>query len=301
MTKQNSTIGQPQMKVTLLGTGTPIPNVRRFGPATLVEAGGKMFLFDAGRGAAMRLLQAGISIGQVDVLFLTHFHSDHLVGLPDIWLSGWSPSPFGRREGPFRVIGPAGARDMMRHLELAFAADIAIRMAEGGRTRAGLDCDIQEIACEGVVFNEDGVRVTVFDVDHGKFVKPAYGYRIDHAGHSVLLSGDTRPNENVVKHGAGVDVLIHTVLMAPPGLNLVQAGHHSTPRDAGTIFARAKPRLAVYTHIGIQNRPGYPQVGVDDILRLTRETYIGPLQIGEDLMSFEVDANNVKVINSESE
>jgi ribonuclease Z len=95
-------------RVTLLGTGTPIPRPDRFGPSTLIEAGNHTVLIDAGRGAAMRLFQLDVPIGRIDALLLTHFHSDHTVGIPDLWLTGWLSSHFGNRRRPFNVIGPVG-------------------------------------------------------------------------------------------------------------------------------------------------------------------------------------------------
>jgi ribonuclease Z len=91
------------IKVTLLGTGTPIPSKDRFGPSTLIEAGARKLLVDAGRGATIRLQQLGIPIGRLDALLLTHFHSDHTVGIPDVWLTGWLESHFGTRRSPFRA------------------------------------------------------------------------------------------------------------------------------------------------------------------------------------------------------
>src|SRR5436305_15344208 len=106
-------------KVTLLGTGTPIPDLDRFGPSTLVEAGNKKLLFDAGRGATIRLRQINVSKGsimsKIDALFLTHYHSDHTLGIPDLWLTGWLGG--GGRKEPFRLIGPVGAKLLMANLE----------------------------------------------------------------------------------------------------------------------------------------------------------------------------------------
>src|SRR5262245_54489384 len=91
-------------RVTLLGTGTPIPRPDRFGPSTLVEAGEQRLLIDAGRGATIRLYQLGVPIGSLDALLLTHYHSDHTNGIPDVWLTGWLKSVYARRSTPFRVI-----------------------------------------------------------------------------------------------------------------------------------------------------------------------------------------------------
>src|SRR5262245_23863616 len=103
------TVGQeatPDFNVITLGTGSPPPVMRRFGPATLVRAGRETLLFDAGRGATQRLMQAGVRLGTIDGLFVTHLHSDHVVGIPDLWLMGWLPSAYGQRTAPMRVWGP---------------------------------------------------------------------------------------------------------------------------------------------------------------------------------------------------
>ena len=104
----------PDFRVTLLGTGVPIPSPDRFGPCTLIEAGDQKLLIDAGRGATIRLYQLKLPIGRIDVQLLTHYHSDHTSGVPDVWLTGWLESHFGTRKRPYRVIGPTGARELMR-------------------------------------------------------------------------------------------------------------------------------------------------------------------------------------------
>jgi ribonuclease Z len=114
-------------KVTLLGTGTPHPTMKRFGPSILVQAGGKTLLFDCGRGVTQRLFQIKVPFGKVDHVFLTHLHSDHVIGVPDLWLTGWLGAPFARRKGPFRITGPEGTAEMMANLEKAFAWDIKTR------------------------------------------------------------------------------------------------------------------------------------------------------------------------------
>src|ERR1051326_861779 len=116
--------GQSDFRVTLIGSGNPVPEANRFGPATLVEAGDQKLLFDAGRGATIRLWQLKIPFSKISPLFLTHFHSDHTVGIPDLWLTGWLGGPFGRRTTPFHVIGPTGTTELMTNLERAYAADI---------------------------------------------------------------------------------------------------------------------------------------------------------------------------------
>src|SRR5436190_24118844 len=115
------------IRVTLLGTGTPRPMIERFGASILVQAGKENLLFDAGRGCTIRLWQLGVPLKDVNRLFLTHLHSDHTVGIPDLWLTGWITSRYGTRTEPFSVWGPKGTEAMMSHLTQAYEEDIRIR------------------------------------------------------------------------------------------------------------------------------------------------------------------------------
>ena len=280
-------------RVTLLGTGTPIPNPDRFGPCTLVEAGTAKFLIDAGRGAVIRLAQLKVPLGRIDVQFLTHYHSDHTSGVPDVWLTGWLSSDFGRRTAPYRVIGPEGAKRLMENLERAYADDIRIRHADEKFPLSGIATDVTEFFADGVVYEKDGVRVIAFEVDHGDVIKPCYGYRFEYGGRVAVLSSDTRYNANVIKYGAGADLLVHEVASAPPALMREAAvqriiGHHTTPREAGRVFTQTKPKLAVYTHLVLIGSPQVPAPTIDDVVAETRETYSGSLVAGEDLMAFDI-------------
>lgn len=290
---------QETFRVTLIGTGTPTPDPRRFGPATLVEAGNQKLLFDAGRGVPIRLSQLRIPVARIDSLFITHYHSDHVSGIPDLWLTAWLPGGGGRKE-PFRVIGPTGAKDLMANLEKAYAADVRIRIADQQLPPAGGKFITEEFSSDGVVYERDGVRVTAFEVDHGVEIKPAYGYRIDFQGRSVLISGDTRFSENLIRNGAGVDLLVHAIAGSKPELlqnPIVKRilDHHTLPPEAATVFNRTKPKLAVYTHFVLQRTPTVPPPTVEEIVAETRKTYSGPLQVGEDLMSFDITEAGVKV------
>jgi ribonuclease Z len=280
-------------RVTLLGTGTPIPRPERFGPSTLIEAGDQTLLIDAGRGATIRLHQLGVPMGRIDALLLTHYHSDHTVGIPDFWLTGWLHSDYARRTAPLRVIGPAGAKALMCNLEKAYALDITIRIADEKLPPAGVAVAVEEFDTDGSVYEKNGVKVIAFEVDHGAVIKPAYGYRIDYGGRSVVVSGDTRFNANVIKYGTGADLLIHEVAIVRPELApeaYIQRimAHHTTPREAGTVFARTRPKLAAYTHLVFLASNRIPSASIDDLVAETRQTYAGPLEVGEDLMSFAI-------------
>lgn len=280
-------------KVTLLGTGAPRPVMSRFGPSILVEAGKEKLIFDCGRGATQRLFQLDIPFNDITGLFLTHLHSDHIVGIPDLWLTGWAMD----RTTPLPVWGPKGTKAMMKHLAEAYAFDIHIRRdVDTKLPGAGVEVVAKDIS-EGVVYERGGVKVTAFLVDHAE-IKPAFGYRIDYAGHSVTLSGDTRPSENLIKYAQGTDVLVHEVLDVSAFGSLRKSDssvqekkiidHHTTAQQAGVVFSRVKPKMAVYSHIVPPNAP--------NLLAATRETYSGPLVIGEDLMSIEI-ADRITIHN----
>ena len=283
------------IRVTLLGTGTPSPRPDRFGPSILVEAGDQKLLFDCGRGVPIRLAQLHVPMGQLTAVFLTHLHSDHVVGLPDLWLTGWLANPqFGHRTQPMRLYGPRGTAAMVSALRAAFAADLRIRQADEKLAPEGAEIAATEID-EGVVRDSGGVRVTAFTVDHGDDIKPAFGYRLEYRGRVVVLSGDTRPSENLVRHARGADLLVHEVAMGrAAGLASSEAmrrvlAHHTTPEDAGRIFSRVRPRLAVYSHIALLSYdPANGPPTVDELLAATRTTWDGPLEIGEDLMRIDV-------------
>jgi ribonuclease Z len=282
------------LSVTLLGTGSPIPIVDRFGPSTLIQAGAETLLFDCGRGVTLRLWQLHVPLRNVTAVFFTHLHSDHVVGFPDLWLTGWLPPPFGHRTERLHVYGPTGTADMMKHLQMAYKADIRIRIADEKVPPEGVALAVRDVT-EGAVYERNGVKVTAFNVDHGELIKPSFGYRIDYGGHSVVLSGDTRVSENLIRYASGVDLLVHEVAAADP--DLINAspdaqriiGHHTTPEDAGRVFDHVKPKLAVYSHIVLLTTdPAVRAPTADEVLTATRKTYTGPLELGEDLMTIDV-------------
>ena len=273
------------LKVTLLGTGAPRPVMDRLGPSILVEAGKEKLLFDCGRGATMRLYQLKIPFDDLNALFLTHLHSDHIVGISDFYLTGWILG----RSTPLRVWGPAGTADMMSHLEQAYQFDIHVRRDVDEMLPAPGVVVVAKDIEQGVIYQNGDLKVTAFTVDHAP-IKPAFGYRIDYGGHSVVLSGDTRYSENLIHFAKGADVLIHEVIdpesfrggnaVFNPELTKKVIAHHTTAEQAGTIFSQVKPRLAVYSHIVPPNAA--------NLLAQTRKTYSGLVEVGEDLMSIEI-------------
>ena len=279
---------QPLIKVRLLGTGGPGIGGPRAEAGLLVVAGSEILLFDCGHGIPDHLAEIG-ALTSVNKVFLTHLHSDHTEGLPVLWMNwdAWA----GRGSTPLSVWGPgrgpdqpAGTADLTSQLANAWATDTHIRRdVVEHLPGAGIQIQATEIQNDGVVYQNNGVTVTAFLVDHGP-VKPAYGYRVDYQGHSVAFSGDTKPSDNLVQHAKGVDVLLHEVLVTDPsgnnGNNPIVA-YHSSPEQAAGIFQQVLPKLAVYTHIvGLAN-----QALVD---RTRAAGYKGPLELGQDMELIEI-------------
>ncbi len=291
-----SVVAQGDFQVTLLGTGDPIPRVDRFGPATLVEVNNQKLLFDVGRGATQRLVQLNIPLRDVDGVFLTHFHSDHVNGLADLWMTGWIPPWFGRRSEPFEVWGPVGTKAMLDHMEIAFSENTRVRIPDELLPPEGIDTLAHEFDEDGVVFEKDGVVVTAFAVEHGELIKPSYGYRVDYDGRSVVISGDTTFDENLIAAAEGADLVIHEVALVSDELLASSeqirriVAHHTLPEEAGIVFDRIGPKLAVYTHLVLlSNPPEFPEAPLASLLTRTRVNYDGPLIVGEDLMTFIID------------
>lgn len=287
-------------RVTLLGTGSPIPSAVQFGPAILVEAGSEKLLFDVGRGASIRIVQTGNSLGSVTGVFISHFHADHTVGLPDLMLTGWNNLPFGRRTAKLDVYGPKGIVEMAADLEKAYKIHYELRMAnsasssDGGRIRPF-------VITKGVVFDRNGLKVFAFPVEH---VNPrtgyrieTYGFRVEYQGKTVVMSSDTRPTQRVVEQAKGADLLLHELIVADadfydasPAVRGIVSGHTS-PSEAARIFRDAGPKMAAFTHV---IRLGQYPPADDEILAEVHAIYDGRVTVGEDLMTFCI-GNTVEI------
>lgn len=289
-----SAVSAQDFRVTLLGTGDPISRPDRFGPATLVQVAGQDLLFDVGRGAATRLVQMGVALSALDATFLTHFHHDHLIGLDDVWMTGWIPPPFGRRSQPMEIWGPTGTANLLSSLEKAFELNTSTRIPDELLPPEGAVLIAHEFDEDGVVYEKGGVKVTAFAVNHGELIKPAYGYRVDYDGRSVVISGDTKFDRNLIAAAKGADLIIHEVALASEELLASSkqfqriVAHHTTPEEAGIVFAEVNPKLAVYTHFVILSGPTIPEAPLSTLIPRTRTNYDGPLVVGEDLMSFDI-------------
>jgi len=267
----------------LLGTGTPRPISSKMGPATAVVVGKRVFLFDAGVGVERRLADAQLPVNGVTAAFLTHLHSDHILGVPDLIFSSWI---FGRSK-PFGLYGPTGTRDMVSHFYAAFSEDIRIRTTGLEHEPAnGYRVTVHEIQ-PGIIYDSGGVRVRAFRVNHGAW-RDAFGYRIDTPDRSIVISGDTRPSEELIKQATGVDILVHEVqwpaARAPSGRTDVDwpryvSEYHTTAEQLGQLAARANPRLLVISHNAQLN-------AADSIMTVVRNGFHGRVVMGHDLDRF---------------
>lgn len=277
---------QPAIRVTLVGTGGPEYFPDRLGISTLVEANGLKLLFDAGQGAGQGLYESRVNPKDIRRIFLTHLHSDHYDGLPALWMTPWFL--LGRDHG-IDLYGPDGSREMVEGMRQMFGHDLAKRVNKYNPI-ANLDINVHILA-DAVVFDEKGVKVTAFPVEHDDG-NPAFGFRVDYAGHSVVLSGDTTFSDNVVKYGAGADLIVHNVIAFSdrlgkrPEMQGVLA-KLTTPEQAATVFSRARPKMAVYSHIVTKDLQANEVADV--IMMRTREAgYPGPLIVGQDRMVFSI-------------
>jgi ribonuclease BN (tRNA processing enzyme) len=238
----------------MLGTGMPRPDPTCFGPATAVVCNGRTFLFDVGAGVMRRMAAAGLSYRGPEAAFITHLHSDHTLGYPDLIFTTWV---MGRRE-KMKVYGPVGLKHMTRHIIAAWKEDIQVR-TEGleHNTKGGYRVEVHEFDA-GVVYDHEGVRITAIPVQHGCW-KQAYGFRIDTPDRSIVISGDTKPCSAILEASRGVDVLVHEVYpftqVAPEkrvGGEVwpsYMAEFHTSDLELGIIAGAARPKGLVLHHI----------------------------------------------------
>lgn len=275
----------PDIELVMLGTGSPIPDAHRAGPSTLVLAGGRSFLVDAGRGVLLRLAATGIGAGQLTGTLLTHLHSDHLTDLNDVittrWITSFAPSPL-------MLVGPPGARQVVDGILASLRPDIDYRLAHHDDLTWEPGVDITELT-DGVACDEGGVRVLAAPTDH-RPVAPAVGYRVDYAGHAVVLAGDTVPCDGLDRLAAGADVLVSTVirddLLRAVGIQrLVDVcDYHSTVAQAAEVAKRAGVRTLVLTHCV----PPIPDGGEDDWRAIAAEVFDGEIVVAADLVRITV-------------
>lgn len=269
--------------VVLLGTGMPRPNPETAGPATAVTYGKRVFLFDAGTSVERQLAAAKLPINGVTAAFITHLHSDHTLGYPDLIFTSWVMG----RKNPMPVYGPVGLQKMTDNLIAAYSEDIDVRIhGLEHQTTGGYKIDVHEIEA-GLIYDSLGVRITAIPVPHGNW-KKAFAYRIDTPDRSILISGDTRYNEELVKYSKGVDILIHEVYSESHLKPEKREGgddwpkymkeFHTSDVELGKLASLIKPKLLILYHL--------IRMGASDdelIEGIRKGGFTGKVSVGKDL------------------
>lgn len=280
------------MKVTLLGTGSPLPSATCAGPSTLVQAGGVNLLVDAGRGVIMRLVGAMCPPAAVSAVLLTHLHSDHICDLNDVVTTRWVSSP---EATPLDVYGPPGTQRLVDGMLAMLSADVGYRLDHHDDLRAGpgMKVNVREVD-PGDQFTVGDVTVKVHATDH-RPVSPTVGFRFEHDGKVAALAGDTIPCEGLDELCRGADVYVQTVIredlvrtlagIIPTGQRFLDIlDYHSTVQQAAQTAERAGVKTLLLTHFVPPLQPGQE----DEWRAMARDHYAGEIVVGPDLTSVEI-------------
>src|SRR5258706_6355630 len=275
---------QAKSQIVLLGTGTPRPDPQRSGPATAIVVNDTPYLIDFGPGVVRRAAAAfqkgikGLAVTNLIRAFLTHLHSDHTAGYPDLILSPWVLE----RKEPLEVYGPKGTKAMTGHILKAYREDIDIRLGGGEPSnKTGYKVIAHEIK-PGIVYKDENVTVKAFLVNHGSW-REAFGFRFDTPDRSIVISGDCRPSPSVIKSCNGCDVLIHEVYSQagfatrPAEWQRYHLRYHTSSRELAELASKARPGLLVLYHQLFWDRSD------DDLLKEVRAGYAGKVVSGRDL------------------
>jgi ribonuclease BN (tRNA processing enzyme) len=277
----------PTTQLVLLGTGTPNAEPGRYGAAVAVVVNGTPYLVDAGAGVVHRANEAylrgveGLEPKRLATLFLTHLHTDHTVGLPDLVFTPWVLE----RGEPIQIFGPSGTEEMAGHVGAAYAEDVRVRL-DGlePANPGGFQIQARDVA-PGVVYEDENVTVTAFFVSHGDW-EEAFGYRFDTPDRTIVISGDTGPTEAIVEFCGGCDILVHEVYSQAgwerrtPEWQVYHASFHTSGPALGEIAARARTKLLVLTHQLLWGATP------EELLEEVRSEFSGTVVYGKDLDVF---------------
>ena len=296
------------VRVTIIGSGSPHPDRDAGGSSIAITVDDRHYLFDCGHGATTRLVQAGISPPTINTVFFTHLHYDHCVDFPMFVLSSW----LGDRSEPLSVLGPGGTKDFCKHLFVggAFDQDIKARSQFGRRQENFFAVEPEVTEYEpGEIFEDDLIKVTAVPVYHvDSEIMPCHGMRIDTADRSIVISGDTRPCEEITELSRGVDLLIHESAMDEEAMThrretKVGVVAHTPAIELGELAAKAGVKQLIAIHQGGKETsnpvlldlmrhhfpnmligPGYFDRTIDRI----RQNYDGPVRVAQDLMRIDL-------------
>ena len=267
-----------ETRIVMLGTGTPNADPQRSGPAVAIVVNQVPYIVDSGPGVVRRMAAAKLDLTKARVVFITHLHSDHTLGLPDLMLSPWVLD----RTAPLEIYGPKGIERMAKHILDAYREDIKIRL-DGGEpsNKTGYRANAHAIR-PGMVYRDENVKVTGFRVPHGAW-RESFGYRFDIADRSIVISGDTTASDAVAESCNGCDVLIHEVISAAglakrtPEWQKYHNAYHTTSKDLGAVATKARPKLLILYH------QLFSGVSEEDLLAEIRAVYSGRVVSARDL------------------
>ncbi len=274
-------------QIVLLGTGTPNADPDRSGPSVAIIVDETSYIVDFGPGvvrraaAAHRMGVKALAMPKLTRAFVTHLHSDHTAGFPDLIFTPWVLE----REQPLEVYGPKGLKAMTKHILEAYREDIHIRLKGlEPANKTGYKVKVNEIR-PSVIYSDHNVKVTAFLVNHGSWPE-AFGYRFDTPDRSIVISGDCAPSESVVKNCNGCDVLIHEVysqagfMTRPPVWQRYHSSFHTSTRELGEIATKAKPGLLILYHQLFWGKSD------EELVNEVRQFYDGKVVSGSDLAVF---------------
>ena len=280
---------QKTSRLILLGTaGGPRPRKTRSAPAQVIVIDGTAYVVDCGDGVARQLVLAGIPLASVRHVFLTHQHSDHNADYGNLLLLAWTAGLRTRVD----AWGPPPLEQMTKHFMEMNSYDIATRIKDEGRIPLQPLVHVHELRKGGVVLQDENVRVRATLVDHPPVV-PAFGYRFDAKDRSIVISGDTRPSDNLIELAQGADILVHDALYAPaidrlvagvpnaPGLKRSILSHHTTAEDAGRVAQAAGVKTLVLSHLV---PPEDPEVTDQMWIDAASANFHGRVVVGKDLL-----------------
>ena len=288
-------LAEDEIRVTLLGTGTPFPRRGQACASVFVEAGNDKFLLDCGSGAPQNFTSLEVPFPLVDKIFITHHHVDHIGGIDHFWIGGWT---YGRRE-PLKLWGPPGTTKIAEHLREIYKWDIETRL--DALPPGGHKIECTEYSKNGIIYDQyenGGVRITAFKVIHTE-PQNTYAMKVEYRDRTFVFSADTKKCDALIEHATGCDLLVHEAF--PPAdlyarksnrpleiAKKISEVYHTSPREAGEVFAETKPKMAVIYHM--YNNDDVIGPALDQI----RENYGGLVEIGYDLMVINV-GNEIRV------
>ena len=274
-----------QISITLLGTGCPTLHSERFGPATLVKDSSTKLIFDTGSGITQRLTQAQEKVADIDAVFITHMHSDHIVDLYQLFISGWHQG----RDFPLLVYGPPGIDSFVDQTQSMWKKEQGLRKSwEKRNNNNGLSWDVR-ILKETESIKIGKLEVLAFLVDHYP-IEPAFGYKITNDEKKIIISGDTGPSENLIINSKNSDILIHELFTETnvhsdnkgSDYEKTPSSYHTTPSQVGIVANKSNTKHLLLTHFVP------PEFNQEEAMKTIRENYKGEVTFSNDLYNIVI-------------